>query len=123
MRTIIAGSRDGVAYLDVYRAMQQAAAQGLMPDIIVCGACPGDASADMVGDRWAQQHGICANYHPAAWGKHGRAAGPIRNAKMASVADAAVVVHHGTPGSANMLREARARALPVVEVDLRQGGV
>lgn len=121
MRTIIAGSREGVTYLDVYRAMQRASELGLMPDTIVCGACPGDTSADMIGDRWAQQHGICADYYPAAWSKHGRAAGPIRNAKMAHAADAAVVVHHGTPGSANMLREARARALPVVDIDLRRG--
>ena len=131
MNTIIAGAREGATYLDIYRAMLAASEAGIIPTTVLCGACrveqiafahaygetvpPADLSADMLGDRWAQQHGLCAEYHFADW-TVGRRAGPERNARMARAGEALVLVWTGTSkGSASMLREARREGLQIVE--------
>lgn len=130
-RTIIAGAREGVTYADLYRAMLKASAEGVIPTVVLCGACrveqiafahaygetvpAADLSADMLGDRWAQQHGLCAEYHFADW-TVGRRAGPERNARMAAAGEALVLVWTGqSKGSASMLREAQRRDLKIVE--------
>lgn len=48
--------------------------------VIVHGACP--EGADIIAKTICERKGITMDPHPAEWGKHGRAAGPIRNAKM-----------------------------------------
>lgn len=123
MNTIIAGAREGVTYLDLYRAMLKASEAGVIPTTVLCGACRveqiafahaygetvavEDLSADMLGDRWAQQHHLPLDPYFADW-TVGRRAGPERNARMAAAGDALVLVWTGTSkGSASMLREAR----------------
>lgn len=130
-RTIIAGAREGATYADIYRAMLKASEAGIIPTTVLCGACrveqiafahaygetvpAADLSADMLGDRWAQQHGLCAEYHFADW-TVGRRAGPERNARMAAAGEALVLVWTGaSKGSASMLREARREGLQIVE--------
>lgn len=131
MRTIIAGRREGVTYLDVYRAMLKASAAGVIPSEVLCGACrweeiaravergeepPLPSNADMLGERWATQHGIDSSFFFADWRGRWRAAGPERNARMASAADALVLVWDGgSRGSASMLRLARWQGLRIVE--------
>lgn len=46
----------------------------------------------------------------------GKSAGPRRNAEMARYATHALVIHHGSRGSLDMVRRARAKKLDVVEV-------
>ena len=46
---------------------------------IVSGHCQG---ADMLGEKYAEEHGFPAKVFPADWKKYGRAAGPIRNKQM-----------------------------------------
>ena len=59
--------------------------------------------------------GLPCRRFPADWARFGRAAGPLRNAAMAAVADAAVVYWRpGSRGSADMVRAAQARGLRVV---------
>lgn len=139
MRTIIAGAREGVAYIDIYRAMMRAAEAGIAPSEVICGACrweeiayahahdpreplPIEAlSADMLGERWATQHGIDSSFWFADWVGAGRGAGPQRNARMARAGEALVLVWTGqSRGSASMLKEAQREGLQIVDVRIRR---
>lgn len=46
----------------------------------------GSWGVDILGERWARKHGFAIRSFPAEWKEYGRAAGPIRNQKMASIA-------------------------------------
>jgi hypothetical protein len=116
--------------------MLKASEQGIIPTEVLCGACrweeieravqrgeepPLPNNADMLGERWATQHGLPVAYHFANWTR-GRGAGPERNARMAEEGEALVLVWDGeSRGSASMRRLARARRLPVVEQMIKGG--
>jgi hypothetical protein len=52
-----------------------------LPDVtIVHGACP--SGGDPMADRWALDHDLKPERHPADWHSYGRSAGPRRNAFM-----------------------------------------
>lgn len=107
MRTIIAGSRK-LGYEAVGQAMREC---GWMPTVVISGTAHG---VDVAGERWAQNRDIPVERYPADWANHGVAAGPIRNAKMASVAEALVAVWDGeSHGTKHMIRMARQRGLKV----------
>lgn len=54
---------------------------------------------------------------PADWHKHGRSAGPIRNAQMAEYGDALLAVWDGNSrGTMNMIKEMQRRGKPVAVV-------
>lgn len=40
----------------------------------------GATGADAAGEQWARGHSIPVRRFPADWSKHGKSAGPIRNA-------------------------------------------
>lgn len=42
----------------------------------------GASGADRLAGKLADEWGMNVEVHPAEWGKHGKAAGPIRNQKM-----------------------------------------
>jgi hypothetical protein len=70
---------------------------------------------DLIGAFWAKQHGIPVQGYRAKWDEEGRAAGHNRNARMAANADALVVLWTGSsPGTANMIEQAKARNLHCV---------
>lgn len=55
--------------------------------------------------------------HKADWDAHGKAAGPIRNRKMAQEADALLLLWDGkSKGSASMLAEAKRTGLQIVSL-------
>lgn len=57
---------------------------------------------------------------PADWGKHGKAAGPIRNAEMAKYGDALLIIWDGSSwGSANMKAQMEKLGKPVYEVIIK----
>lgn len=77
----------------------------------------GARGIDKMGEDWAVQHGLPIDIYPALWNKHGKAAGPIRNARMAENADALVAFWDGeSRGTRNMIEEAKRRGLKVMEV-------
>src|SRR6476661_8492494 len=98
MKLIIAGGRD----YDV--TQQDIQALDTIPDVteVVSGGAGG---ADACGEDWAAMRGIPCKSFRADWLKHGKAAGPIRNRKMAEYADA-VVLFPGGKGTDSMFREA-----------------
>lgn len=103
-KLIIAGSRcyseesdyknlcDGIKLIDE--------TLGLKVIEVVSGTAPG---VDRHGERWASEHEIPVRRFPADWEKDKKAAGHIRNRKMAEYATAAVLQWDGiSPGTAGM---------------------
>jgi len=82
--------------------------------VVIHGAAPG---ADTLAGRWAELRRVPVEAFPADWEKHGRAAGPIRNAPMlAEGKPDLVVAFPGGRGTANMCKQARTAGVEVVEV-------
>ncbi len=79
--------------------------------VIVSGTARG---ADTLGERYAQERGYSIEQYPADWEHAGKAAGFIRNAQMASVADALIAFWDGqSRGTAHMIELARKHELQV----------
>lgn len=114
-KVIIAGCRDFADYellkenCDIYLQDQQP-----KDIVIVSGHASG---ADALGERYAQERGYETEIYPADWKVHGRAAGPIRNTQMASVAHALIAFWDGkSRGTKNMIDTATKRGLQVAVV-------
>lgn len=108
MKTIIAGSRDGVTLQDVEHAMYEC---GWEPSEVVCGNARG---ADSFGKEWAMHLGIPVKFFDADWERYGKRAGLDRNWQMAKYADALVLVWDGkSRGSLNMLQQAEQQGLRI----------
>lgn len=111
MKLIIAGGRDftlGPAHLARLDVLLDR--DGVTE--VVSGACP--TGADAGGEEWARVMDIPVRRFPADWTKHGRAAGPIRNAEMAAYADA-VALFPGGRGTASMRAEAVKHGLRIFD--------
>ena len=75
----------------------------------------GAKGADYMAGKFAEWAGIPVKVFPADWKKHGRSAGPIRNAQMiAEGAPDLVVAFKGGTGTADMVRKARAAGVKVL---------
>lgn len=114
-KVIIAGCRDFTDY-ELLRVKCDYHLQNLrLEDIVIVS---GHASgADSLGERYAQERGFQLETYPADWQAHGRAAGPIRNAKMANVAHALIAFWDGkSRGTKNMIETARKYNLKVAVV-------
>lgn len=113
MRLIIAGTRYGVPPHIFNRVMTNfMTSLDLHPEQIECVISGGQTGVDTQGEQWAEYAmGIKVVRFPAEWDKHGKSAGPKRNAKMAKYAvespqNAAVIIHNGGIGSRSMYEEA-----------------
>ena len=114
-RVIIGGCRDFAAY-ELLKERCDYYLQNQKPEdiVIVSGHASG---ADALGERYAQERGFQLETYPADWKAHGRAAGPIRNAQMAAVADALIAFWDGkSRGTKNMIDTATKRGLKVAVV-------
>lgn len=116
-KVIIAGSRYYSDYEKLRSTCDRLLSRKLAdPDclvIVVSGGAPG---ADSLGERYAKERGLAVERFPADWDAHGRAAGPIRNEQMASVADALIAFPlegAANRGTYNMVRLAKERDLQV----------
>lgn len=115
MKVIIAGPRDLTRV-----GVVAAAILSLPPDWkiteVVSGGAPG---VDTMGEEWATANGIPFKRFSADWDKHGKAAGPIRNAEMADYADALLAVRAGdSPGTRDMIAQATKACLKVHVFDV-----
>lgn len=116
---IIAGGRDITDYRLLMRAL---ADSGFIPHIteVYSGRASG---ADALGERWAHGDlfGCPVTPFPADWKKHGKAAGPLRNAQMAMAAHMLwgsqgmlIALWDGkSRGTANMIECARTAGLRI----------
>lgn len=108
MKTIIAGSRDINSFTRVWAAIK---ASGFQVTEVVSGAARG---VDTLGEIWAKEEGVPVRRFPAAWDKHGKSAGYVRNTEMAQYADALIAVWDGkSRGTMHMIDIARRLGLKV----------
>lgn len=85
-RIVVAGSRDFYDYRMAKEYIDECLAefeQGV-DYVFISGTCRG---ADMLGERYADEHGCEIERYPADWNLLGKSAGPVRNRKMAEAAD------------------------------------
>lgn len=114
-RVIIAGCRD----FNDYELLKEKCDYFLQDEkkedvVIISGHASG---ADALGERYAQERGFLLETYPADWKAHGRTAGPIHNARMASVANALIAFWDGkSRGTKNMIETAKNHNLKVVVV-------
>jgi hypothetical protein len=90
------------------------------PIVVVHGACP--TGADRFAAEWAQRAGVEVEAWPADWDRHGRAAGPIRNAQMvaAGARYCLAFVLPGSCGTEDCVRRAEAAGIPVRRFEAAQ---
>ena len=125
MRVLVCGGRDYCAaaawnWLEdnardyIAEKLVTLSASRITIDTIIHGGARG---ADEGAAHWGHSEGANVLCFPADWKKHGKAAGPIRNAKMLHEGKPDVVIAlPGGRGTANMVGLAKAAGLPVVEV-------
>lgn len=81
---------------------------------IINGGCRG---ADSLSSSVARELGLQVVIMCAEWGKHGKAAGPIRNRQMLDEKPDLVIAFHSnlekSKGTADTVREAKRRGIPV----------
>ena len=98
MKVIVAGSRSITDYAAVEEAIKKS---GYNITCVISGTAKG---VDKLGEAWAAQNNVAVIRCPADWETYHKAAGPIRNAYMATLADAAVIVYDGhSRGTAHMM--------------------
>lgn len=79
--------------------------------VIISGTAKG---ADSLGERYALEHGYAVEHFPADWKKYGRAAGKMRNAQMADIANALIAFWDGkSSGTKNMIDTAMKKKLDI----------
>ncbi len=82
-------------------------------DVLIEGGALG---ADRIAREWAEAMSIRVETYEADWMRHGRGAGPLRNTRMLEDGQPDMVVAFpGGRGTGNMVRQARARGIRVLE--------
>ena len=115
MRVLVCGGRQYDDYVHVCEVLDSFTdPRGQTITFVVHGAAPG---ADSLAALWADARNIPAHAFPADWRTHGRAAGPIRNARMLAEGKPDVVIAFpGGPGTADMVAKARRAGVHVEEI-------
>jgi hypothetical protein len=105
---IIAGSRTLTDY-DLVTEVMDEVLKGYPNVVIISGGAKG---ADKIGEYYAELRGYSCIKCLPDWDKYGKAAGIIRNEKMARWADGCVVFWDGeSKGAAHMIRIAKERGV------------
>lgn len=115
-RVLVFGSRDWPA--DNMIGKDMVALKGVIGDyVLVHGAARG---ADTFADDYAVYMNLEVDRYPAAWGTHGKAAGPIRNNDMiASGIDFAMgYILNGSRGSVDMWGRLKGAGIPLRRTNL-----
>ena len=113
-RLVVAGPRNFADRALVYTAIEEwCAKHGGPPDELVHGGARG---VDALAGNWAACRNVKVRVFKAKWGELGPAAGPARNREMAEYGTHLLAVDRDTPGTANMVMEARKRGVEVTEV-------
>ena len=108
MKVIIAGGRDYHNYEVLVEAIKDSQ---LQISTVVSGGANG---VDALGERYAEEMNLQLNVYHADWETNGRAAGPIRNRKMAENAEALIALWDGkSKGTKNMIETAEKKGLIV----------
>jgi len=102
MKVIVAGSRDFNDYVTAKAFIDNCLSEYATSDFVfISGECRG---ADRIGERYAKENGFRIERFPAEWNKFGRAAGPIRNKRMAEACDILICFWDGeSRGTASVI--------------------
>lgn len=111
MRVIVCGGRDFRSPAQVWLGLDRVHAERPISELMQGGA----DGVDTFAREWAGSKAIKRWVCRAEWDKHGKAAGPIRNARMLEWKPDAVIAFPGGRGSADMVRQARAAGVEVIE--------
>lgn len=105
MKTIIAGSRSITDMARVFEILDLVQSVLIEHETLITEVVSGTAQGvDELGEHWALDNGIPVKRFPAQWSKHGKAAGPIRNAEMGDYADALIAIWDGkSTGTKHMI--------------------
>lgn len=108
MKTIIAGSRSITDYAVLLHALTEC--DWTVTEVISGGA----RGADQLGEQFARDFGVPLTVCPANWDRYGKRAGYVRNAEMASQAEALIALWDGkSKGTLDMIRKAVDQGLSV----------
>src|SRR5687767_7065897 len=106
MRVLVCGGRDYNDSDRIFNTLYQIDAERGPITCIIHGCATG---ADTQGRVWAQHHDRKHVPFRADWNTHGKAAGPLRNARMLDEGKPDLVVAFpGGRGTADMIRRAKA---------------
>ena len=111
MRTIIAGSR---GFSDYTRLEKE-----LLPfaDTITTVLSGMAGGVDQLGVRWALEHNKTIERYPADWERFGKAAGPLRNLRMAEKAEMLIAFwDKQSRGTQHMIETAIKKELEVIVI-------
>lgn len=110
---LVCGGRDYRGRTAVFEALDRLARQQNIGLIINGGA----TGADEFAAQWARSRAIPFLTHPADWEKHGKAAGPVRNAQMLKMWEPDfVLAFPGGRGTESMVALAEEHGFPVGRV-------
>jgi hypothetical protein len=113
MRVIVCGGHDYNSPNTVEANLDAIHSQNTITALMQGGA----SGADKFADDWAARHpDIQRHVCHADWKTHGRAAGPIRNARMLEWKPDIVIAFPGGAGTANMVKQARKAGVYVIEL-------
>lgn len=123
MRIIVCGGRNYADKARVFAVLDELDARCSITHVDTGGA----RGADSLAVQWCIARfnaerilggAVIPGYsnHYADWHKHGRAAGPIRNAHMLTLKPDLVVAFPGGPGTRDMIRQAKKAGVEVTEV-------
>lgn len=112
-RVIVTGGRD-YAMVRVVRAVLDSIHREASIGTVVTGACP--TGADALACDWAMRNGLSVEEFPADWATHGRAAGPVRNARMVRAGADLMVAFPGGRGTADCVRKAEVAGIQIQRV-------
>jgi len=113
-RVLVCGSREGCGDDLVWNTLCRLDAERGPFSVVIHGAARG---ADSEAMGWAQA--LDRKHLPmvADWRTHGKAAGPLRNARMiAEGKPDLVIAFPGGKGTADCVRQARAAGIEIIEV-------
>ena len=114
MKVLACGSRTMPAQ---YMELILKALLEVKPTLVIQGEAKG---ADLLAKACAVSLNIPVECFPADWGKHGKAAGHIRNQQMLDFGPDLVIAFYPvtgiTPGTKDMVRRAIAKGIPVKHV-------
>lgn len=109
MRVIVTGGRHWVpvGHNGLWELLRR-----LEPTVIVQGGCP--TGADFWARQYAREHKLYLATFRADWARHGKAAGPLRNAAMVAAGADVVVACPGGNGTADCVKKAAAAGIKVL---------
>lgn len=114
LRCIVTGGRDYADRYHVYTVLDRVVREDGFLTVVEGGA----SGADLIAYEWGVARGYDVLTFVANWKKHGKAAGPIRNAEMIEACKdmaTVVVAFPGGRGTADMVRQSTRAGLTVID--------